>query len=91
MKTRSFLLVAVLSMTLLAGCAPPAARVAKRDSAIIGQSAALARVGVSEAQDDNASLARSNAAMRAQHAAVRSDAQRIDDKAVILQNARWTL
>jgi len=75
----------------LFGCTTPAGRAAKRDATAIQADAHAADAAVASAQAanrqldaDNAQMARDNAALSRNDADIRTDAQRIEDKAVIL-------
>ena len=66
-----------------AGCASTTAgKAAKRDAATVRRETVATDAALSRAQDDGSLL-------KAGDAVLRSDAQRIDDKAVVLLRSRW--
>ena len=90
MKTRSALFACVLLGAILAGgCTSPAGRAAKRDVAAVQQATAVNDAAVCRAQADNARIAADAGQLSQSNTAVRDDADRIDDKAVLLLKSKW--
>ena len=76
---RSFLAILLLPALLLAGCAHPDGH----------EQVQAAQTDLGRAASATVAADQDNAEAQAHVSAARTDAQRIDDKAVILENAKW--